>query len=96
MTLLLWAFVGVEGKTRKSGEQGGGVVSDRGSLRRANEARNLTSTNSDTSTRTGKMTTQNKEAINNKRRHKDVTAKIWFCNLLKYMILEAGHSYPFI
>jgi hypothetical protein len=32
MTLLLWSFVVVEGKTRKSGENRWRVVSDRGSL----------------------------------------------------------------
>jgi hypothetical protein len=32
MTLLLWSFVVVERKTRKSGEKIGRVVSDRGSL----------------------------------------------------------------
>jgi hypothetical protein len=49
MTLLLWGFVVVDGKARKGGEKSRRVVSDRGSLRRANEARNLTSTNGDTS-----------------------------------------------
>jgi hypothetical protein len=58
MTLLLWSFLVVEGKTRKSGEKRVRVVSDRGSLRR-NEARNLISTNSDTSKTTLKITTKN-------------------------------------
>jgi hypothetical protein len=49
MTLLLWSFVVVEGKTRKSGEKSGRVVSDRFRLGALYEARNLTSTNSDTS-----------------------------------------------
>jgi hypothetical protein len=40
-----------------------------------NEARNLTSTNSDTSKRTGKMTTQNKEPMDDKRRHKNLTSR---------------------
>jgi hypothetical protein len=48
MILLLWSFVFVEGKTTKSGEKSGRVVSDRGSLRcwpsALNKARNLTST----------------------------------------------------
>jgi hypothetical protein len=35
MTLLLWSLVVVEGKTRRSGEKSGRIVSDRGSLRRA-------------------------------------------------------------
>jgi hypothetical protein len=69
MTLLLWGFVAVEGKTRKSGEKSGRVVSDRGSLRRAqrsaqphfNQQRHLT---------------QNKEAINDKRRHKNLTESV--------------------
>jgi hypothetical protein len=41
--------------------------------RALNDPRNLTSTNGDTSKRTRKITTQNKEAINDKRRHKNVT-----------------------
>jgi hypothetical protein len=50
MTLLHWSFVVVEGKTRKSGEKRGGASLATGlRLGALNEARNLTSTNSDTS-----------------------------------------------
>jgi hypothetical protein len=50
MTLLLWSFVVVEGKTKKKRrkERGASLATGVG-LGALNEARNLTSTNSDTS-----------------------------------------------
>jgi hypothetical protein len=61
MTLLLWTFVLVERK-QKRGEKGtkraGASLATGVRSGALNEARNLTSTNSDTGKRTGKMTTQ--------------------------------------
>jgi microcystin degradation protein MlrC len=59
---------------QERGEKGAGASLATGvRLGALNEAHNLTSTNSDTSKRTAKMTTQNKEAIDNERRYKNLT-----------------------
>jgi hypothetical protein len=76
MTLLLWSFVVVEGKTRKSGENS--VVRVRLDASRARLTKRATSLQphlnySDTSKSTLKITTKNREANNDKRRHKNLT-----------------------
>jgi hypothetical protein len=59
-----------KGKQERGEKRAGASLATGVRLGALNEAHNLTSTNSDTSKRTGKMTTQNKEAIDDKRRHK--------------------------
>jgi hypothetical protein len=59
MTLLLWGFV-VERKQERGKKRAGASLATGVRLGALNEARNLTSTNSDTAKRTGKMTTQYK------------------------------------
>jgi hypothetical protein len=54
-----WGFVVVERKQKRGEKRAGASLATGVRLGALNEARNLTSANSDTSKRTGKMTTQN-------------------------------------
>jgi hypothetical protein len=83
MTLLLCSFVVVHRKKNKKKRRKQGARRKRQGCsldpglaiaeRALNDTRNLTSNNSDTSKRKAKIITQNKEAINDKRRHKNLT-----------------------
>jgi hypothetical protein len=63
---------------KTAGAPGGSVDTRLGMAERAlNEPRNLTSTTA-TSKTTLQITTKNREETNNKGRHKNLTATIWF------------------
>jgi hypothetical protein len=68
MTLLLWGFVVVERKQERGEKRAGASLATGVRLGALNEARNLTSTNSDTSKRKGKMTTQYKRRNQQKKK----------------------------
>jgi hypothetical protein len=69
-------------KQEKAEKRAGASLATWVRLGALNEARNLTSTNSDTSKTAWKITTKNREESNDKRRHKNLTLCIAYHSVL--------------